>query len=52
MKLIDRATEGSGLREKEGHWMYRVGTLRPKGLNEDNGFYAQNRKTRLGVRRR
>ena len=30
--------------------MYRLGTLRPQGLNEDDGFYAQNRKTRVGAR--
>ena len=39
------------LRKKEGEWMYRLGTLRPQGLNEDDGFYAQNRKTRAGARR-
>ena len=52
IQLIDRAMEGSELREKEGQWIYRLGTLRPQGLNEDDGFYAQNRKTRVGARRR
>ena len=31
--------------------MYKLGTLRPQGLNEDDRFYAQNRKTRVGARR-
>ena len=44
--------EGRELREKEGQSMYRLGTLRPQGLNEDDGFYAQNRKTHVGARRR
>ena len=26
------------LRKKEGQWMYRMATLRPQGLNEDDGF--------------
>ena len=52
IQLIDRAMEGSELREKEGQWIYRLGTLRPQGLNEDDGFYAQNRNTRVGARRR
>lgn len=30
--------------------MYKLGTLRPQGLNEDDRFYAQNRKTRVGAR--
>ena len=44
--------EKSVLEEKEGHWMYRLGTLRPQGRFEDDGFNAQNRKTRVGARRR
>ena len=32
--------------------MYKLGTLRPQGLNEDDRFYAQNRKTLVGARRR
>ena len=31
--------------------MYKLGTLRPQRLNEDDRFYAQNRKTRVGARR-
>ena len=52
IQLIDRAMGERELRKKEGQWMYRLGTLRPQGLNEDDGFYAQNRKTRAGARRR
>ena len=44
IQLIDRAMGERELREKEGQWMYRLGTLRPQGLNEDDGFYIQNRK--------
>ena len=40
--------KGSELRENEGQWMYRLGTLRPQGLNEDDGFYAQNRDDDAG----
>ena len=32
--------------KKEGEWVYRLGTLRPQGLKEDDGFYAQNRTER------
>jgi len=51
MQLIDRAMGERELQEKERQWMYRLGMLRPQGLNKDDGFYAQNRKTRVGVRR-
>ena len=52
IQLTDRAMGERELGEKEGHWMYRLGTLRPQGLFEDDGFNAQNRKTRVGARRR
>ena len=52
IQLIDRAKGERELRKKEGQWMYRLETLRPQGLNEDGGFYAQNRKTRVGARKR
>ena len=32
--------------------MYKLGTLRRQGLNEDDRFYAQNRKTHVGARGR
>ena len=52
LQLMYRAMGERKLWKKEGQWMYRLGTLRPQGLNEDDGFYAQNRKTRAGARRR
>ena len=30
-----------------GHWIYELGTLGPYGLNENEGFYAQNKKSRV-----
>ena len=38
IQLIDKAMGERGLRKKEGQWMYRLGTLRPQGLNEDDGL--------------
>ena len=29
------------LRDKEGQWIYKQGTLAPGGLNENHGFYGQ-----------
>ena len=52
IQLIDRAKGEKELRKKEGQWMYRLETLRPQGLNEDDGFYAQSRKTRVGAHKR
>ena len=40
------------LRERENHWIYKLATLAPHGLNDDDGFYAQNKKSRAGVRAR
>ena len=44
IQLIDRAKGEKELRDKEGQWVYKLGTLKPQGLNENGGFYAQNRK--------
>ena len=40
------------LREKEGQWMSRLRTLCNQELNEDDGFYTQNRTTRVRARKR
>ena len=52
---VDRQARAIGekeLRNKKGQWMYRLRTLRPaSGLREDDGFYGQNRKTGVGVRK-
>ena len=46
IQLIDRVEEEKELREKEGQWMYKLGTSTPHGLNDNNGFHAQNKKSR------
>ena len=34
------------LREKEGQWAYRLKTLVPNGLNDNDFFFVQNRRSR------
>ena len=52
---VDRQARAIGekeLRNKKGQWMYKLRTLRPaSGLRKDDGFYGQNRKTGVGVRK-
>ena len=53
IQLIDHVKGEKELRERENHWIYKLATLAPHGLNNDNdGFYAQNKKSRAGVRAR
>ena len=50
--MIDRAIGEKELRNKKGQWKYKLRTLRPaSGVREDDGFYGQNRKTGVGVRK-
>ena len=46
IQLIDRANGEEQLREKEGQWVYRLKTLHPNGLNNNDFFFAQNRRSR------
>jgi len=43
IQLIDRVKGETELQEKEGQWMYKLGTLTPHGLNDNDGFYAQTK---------
>ena len=46
IQLIDRVNGKDKLREKEGQWAYRLKTLDPNGLNENDFFFVQNRRSR------
>ena len=46
IQLIDRVNGGEQLREKEGQWAYRLKTLDPNGLNDNDFFFVQNRRFR------
>ena len=34
------------LREKEGQWAYKLNTLDPNGLNDNDFFFVQNKRYR------
>ena len=46
IQLIDRVNGEEQLREKEGQWAYRLKTLNPNGLNDNDFFFVQNRRSR------
>ena len=50
MQLIDRVEKEKELLEKEGQWIYKLGTSTPHGLNDNDGFHAQNKKSRAVTR--
>ena len=50
VQLIDCVREEKELREKEGFWIYKLKTISPNGLNDNDCFYVQNRKTRTTAR--
>ena len=52
IQLLERSKGEKELRDKEEQRMYKLGTLKLQGLNEDDGFYGQNTKTCVGARRR
>ena len=33
------------LRDKEGQWIYKLGTLARDGPNKNDGFHGQNKKS-------
>ena len=44
---IDRPGNGEEqLREKEGQWVYKLNTLDPNGLNDNDFFFVQNKLSR------
>ena len=46
IQLIDRVNGEQQLQEKEGQWVYRLRTLHPNGLNDNDFFLVQNRRSR------
>ena len=46
VQIIDRVNRKDELRDKEGQWAYRLNTLSPYGLNDNDFFYVQNRRSR------
>ena len=46
IQLIDRVNGEENLREKEGQWAYKLKTLDPNGLNDNDFFFVQNRRYR------
>ena len=46
IQLIDRVNGEEQLREKEAQWAYKLKTLRPNGLNDNDFFFVQNRRSR------
>ena len=50
IQLIDWVKGERELRDKEGQWIYKLRTLIPHGLNDNDGFYGQNKKTRMSAR--
>ena len=46
IQIIDKVNNRESLVDKEGQWAYRLRTLCPEGLNEDDFFYSKNSKSR------
>ena len=46
VQVIDRVSSSENLLSKEGQWAYKLRTLSPHGLNEDDFFFSQNTKSR------
>lgn len=46
IQLIDRVNGEEELRDKEGQWAYKLNTLSPYGLNDNDFFFGQNRRSR------
>ena len=49
IQLIDWVKGERELRDKEGQWIYKLRNLIPHGLNDSDGFYGQNKKTRMSA---
>ena len=52
IQLIDHVKGEKELRERENQWIYKLATLAPHGLNDNDGFYNQNKKSRASARGR
>ena len=46
VQLIDRVNGEEELRDKEGQWAYRLKSVKPSGLNDNDFFFDQNKRTR------
>ena len=49
IQLIDWVKGERELRDKEGQWIYKLRTLILHGLNDNDDFYGQNKKTRMSA---
>ena len=47
VQLIDRVNNERDLLDKEGQWAYRLRCIRPRGLNDSDFFYSQNKRARV-----
>ena len=52
IKLIDHVKGEKELQERENQWIYKLATLAPHGLNNNDGFYNQNKKSCADARGR
>ena len=43
IQLIDKVNDKDDLLAKEGHWVYRLPSLKPDGLNESDFFFGDNK---------
>ena len=46
IELIDQVNGNEQLREMEGQWAYRLKTLFPNGLNDNDFFFVKNKRFR------
>ena len=46
IQIIHRVNGERELRETEGQWAYKLNTLSPYGLNDDDFFFGQNKRSR------
>ena len=49
IQLTDHVKGEKELRERENQWIYKLVTLAPLGLKDNDGFYNQNKKSRAGA---
>ena len=50
IQLIDRVNDEKDLLDREGQWAYRLKSVKPHGLNENDFFFSQNKSSRVRKR--